>query len=97
MKIIIYTILFYINLLGLVLGVFHMVLFYFDYSEYILELLLHVRMISTYFILVFWIWNMIIWGQKDKKAKRFIALFFLSAFYTLYYYRLVRKNNWLNQ
>jgi hypothetical protein len=53
------------------------------------------RMNITYFVIALWIWDIIIWSKKDKKVSHFLGLFFLNGLYTLYYYRLVLKNNWL--
>ena len=50
----------------------------------------------TYFVIIFWIWNIVIWSQRDKKISRFFALIFLPGIYTLFYYRHVLKNNWLD-
>ena len=62
-----------------------------------IEILNFWRMNITYFVGIFWIWNMIIWSGKDKIVGRFFALFFLPGLYNLFYYRLVLKNNWLDK
>ncbi len=95
MKVYIYKILFAINLLALILAIFHMILFWYDFDQSFLDFVLSLRMYSTYFILILWIWNMIIWGKKDKKVIRFVALFFLSGFYNLFYFKIAMKNKWL--
>jgi len=40
------------------------------------------RMNITYFVVIFWLWNIIIWSNRDKKIGRFIALLFLPGLYT---------------
>ena len=74
-----------------------MILFAQGRSSDDLQTLLTWRMNSTFFLLVFWIWSMVIWSKNDKKIIRFLALFFLPGLFTLYYFFLVIKNNWLEK
>ncbi len=60
-------------------------------ADYILLL----RINLTYFILIFWIWNIIIWKKRDQRINKFLLLFFLPGLYTLFYYRIILKNKWI--
>jgi hypothetical protein len=66
-----------------------------NYSDEIQFTFINFRLGITIIVMIFWIWNIVIWFKRDKKVGRFFALFFLNGFYTLYYYRLVIKNNWI--
>jgi hypothetical protein len=96
-KKILYQILFVINIIALILMIVYLILFAQGRSTEDLQTLLTWRMNSTYFLLVFWIWSMVIWSKNDKKIIRFFALFFLPGLFTLYYYFLVIKNKWLEK
>jgi hypothetical protein len=97
MKKIIYQILYAINIIALILMIVYLILFARGHSTEELSSLLTWRMNSAYFVIVFWIWNMIIWSKRDKKIIRFFALFFLPGLFTLYYFFLVIKNKWLEK
>jgi hypothetical protein len=96
-KKLIYHGLFILNFLLIVLTFGHMILVWNGYSLENLETIMFWRMNLTYFVAAFWIWNIVIWSKQDKKIGRFFALFFLPGLYTLFYYRIVLKNNWLNR
>jgi hypothetical protein len=71
-------------------------LFWKGYTMEELETFMFWRMNLTYLGIAFWIWNIVIWSKRDKKIGQFFALFFLPGLYTMFYYRRVLKNNWLN-
>lgn len=96
MKKYIYHSLFGLNLIALILAILQMVLFGIGYSQDELQTILKIRFNLTFFILIFIIWNIVIWAKKDKKIGRLLALFFLPGIYTLFYYRIVIKNKYLD-
>ena len=76
MKKYIYYSLFGLNLVALILAILQMVLFGIGYSQKELQTILTIRFNLTFFILIFIIWNIVIWAKKDKKIGRILALFF---------------------
>lgn len=59
------------------------------------ETVLLLRTLGAFLLLVFTIWLMVIWSQNDKRASKFLLLFFLMGIYSVFYFRDVRKNNWV--
>ena len=53
------------------------------------------RGIAFLLLFILWIKCIVVWAKKDKDILRFLLLFFLQAFYIIYYYPKVRKNNWV--
>lgn len=90
-----YHFLFIINIIALLMFFGQYFLRDNGYSESAQYSFMQIRLGITIPLIFFWIWNIIIWSKKDKKVNRFFALFLLNGFYTLYYYKLVIKNNWL--
>jgi hypothetical protein len=90
-----FTLLFYLNLLALVLAVAQMFMLWFNIGEDLFSIIIQIRLYLTFPILASWIWSIVICFQRDKSARIF-ALFFLAGFYTLFYYKRVMKNNWIN-
>ena len=96
-KKLIYHGLFILNILVFILAILYFAFAWNGYSREDLEPLNLWRMNLAYFIFVFLIWDFVIWTKRDKKVGRFLALFFLPGIYTLFYYRIVLKNNWLDK
>jgi hypothetical protein len=96
-KKLIYHGLFILNFVLFLMVFVHLALAFNGYSREELETLMFWRMILTYFVFAFFIWNIVIWTKRDKKVGRFLALFFLPGLYTLFYYRIVLKNKWLDK
>jgi hypothetical protein len=92
----IYHFLFAMNIVAAILAIVVIILVTKGISEEDLAFFNQWRMIAAYFVFAFWIWNIIIWSKSDKKIARFFALFFLLGIYTLFYYRIVLKNNWIS-
>ena len=59
------------------------------------ETVMLIRTFGALIVFIFVVWLMVIWSQKDKKASRFLLLFFLMGFYSVFYFRIVQKNNWI--
>ncbi len=55
-----------------------------------------VRSIASAFTFILWIFLLVIWSKRDRQIGRFFLLFFLIGTYTLFYYRIAKKKNWLN-
>lgn len=53
------------------------------------------RGIAFLFLFILWIKCIFVWAKNDKDILRFLLLFFLQAFYMIYYYPRIRKNNWV--
>jgi len=96
-KKILYHILFILNVISLLMVFLQTFLAFNGLTRDKFEILNFWRMNVTYFVLIFWIWNIIIWSKRDKKIGRFFALFFLPGLYTLFYYRHVLRNNWVDK
>jgi hypothetical protein len=96
-KKIIYHGLFILNVVLLIMAFGQVYLFAKGYSADALQTFMLWRTNLTLFGLAFLIWNIVIWSKRDKKVGRFLALFFLPGLYTLFYYRIVLKNNWLDK
>ena len=96
-KKIIYHALFILNIVLFFMALGQIYLLGKGYSMDDLQTFIFWRMNVTYFGVAFWIWNIVIWSKRDKKIGRFFALFFLPGLYTLFYYRIVLKNNWLDK
>ena len=93
----IYHGLFILNFVLLIMAFGQVYLFSKGYSSDVLQTFMNWRMYLTIFGLAFLIWNIVIWSKRDKKVGRFLALFFLPGLYTLFYYRIVLKNKWLDK
>jgi len=101
MKIKVYKILYYLNLLGIlllatpILGICYFivgkgatVIGVQQFSEII-------KTVFAFICFVFWIMNFIIWFKKDRNVGRFLLLFALPGLYTPFYYSIALKNNWI--
>jgi len=53
------------------------------------------RGIAFLLLFILWVKCIVIWAKNDKDILRFLLLFFFHAFYLIYYYPRVRKNNWV--
>ena len=96
-KKILYHVLFIANIIALIMTIVqiiwvikgHLELEYGDFARW--------KLYVTYLVFAFLIWNIVIWSKRDKKVGRFFALFFLPGVYTIYYYWIVVKNNWIDR
>ncbi len=59
------------------------------------ETVLLIRSLGAIILLVFTIWLMVIWGKEDKKVSGFLLLLFLMGIYSVFYFRIAKKNNWI--
>lgn len=89
--------LYYYNIIFLffVFGLFFLSILAGDNQIFAGETMLQVRSIGTIPILIFWIWNMVIWSKHDKKAERFLLIFFLNGIYCPFYFNRALKNKWI--
>lgn len=92
----VYHFLFIVNVILFFMAFGQIYLFGKGYTMEELETFMFWRMNLTYLGIAFWIWNIVIWSKRDKEIRRFFALFFLPGLYTLFYYRRVLKNSWLD-
>ncbi len=54
-----------------------------------------IRTIISLIVLVFWIYNLVLWSKHDKKIGNFFLLFFLIGIYTPFYYLKAVRNKWV--
>lgn len=54
-----------------------------------------IKTIISLIVLIFWIYNLILWSKHDKKIGNFLLLFFLIGIYTPFYYLKAVRNNWI--
>ncbi len=54
-----------------------------------------IKTIISLIVLVFWIYNLILWSKYDKKIGNFLLLFFLIGIYTPFYYLKAVRNKWI--
>jgi len=91
-----YYTLFVINVIAILIIIAQTVLAFNGLSQDEFEIITNWRINTTLLVFPFWIWNIIIWSTKDKRVGQLLGLFFLNGLYTLFYFRLVLKNNWLD-
>ena len=53
------------------------------------------RGIAFLLLFILWVKCIVVWAKKDKDILRFLLLFFLQAFYIIYYYPKIRKRKWV--
>ena len=53
------------------------------------------RYFSFLLLIILWVKCLISWYKYDKNIIRLLMLFLLHAFFIIYYYRKLVKNNWL--
>ena len=88
--------LFAMNIALLIFTIFFIFLLDWGFTVEQLETITTIRMLIASLVFAFWIWCLVIWSKHDKKIGRFLLLFFLIGFYTLFYYRIVLKNKWID-
>ncbi len=91
-------------------GFYANIILYLSYFVLVFAVLFHIQSVESFIyspifnsiktiisliVLIFWIYNLILWSKYDKKIGNFLLLFFLIGIYTPFYYLKAVRNKWI--